>query len=699
MPPKRTSTSETPAITLAAIQQLITDGITAALEAQAATMANADNPNRKHCKCAKEVRVTFATGTLTNDALSWWNAYAQPIGIEQANMIPWTDYKKALGPNNFHGGLPRSPLKENVTTQNTQTLRKHQHSSRLMDQIIKHDSVQETNNHKRKFEDKRNTIDNNNYPKYRNKNNHSNNRNNDNYQNNTLTIHNRNNDTTTSRILKDKKLLGLSCQKIPWKTFLLCTDATCITQELCTVKWRNSDQKLLETKRSSSETTLLRILSYKELDASFCSSSEGIVAIVNKLGNLGRDMKKLKENVHAIQVGCQTCEGAYLDKECPLNEEVNGMEEVKYGEFSQPFPNNRYDGRFKGGYDQPSSGEKRPSLTKIINKYIEEASKRQAKQEEWLKKFYQSTEANRETHDKIIQGLKGKEIEYFSANSGFSDNEEQETDDSGMAEVVAALKATLKKKREEPKKVKQNDIRMPIILGRPLLDTAHTQVDIFRKTISLEVESKKVIFKMRTGFTTTNVESVRSIKSKTFIEYDNLKEIDYSLFLYDSESYFSINIEKHYWESNNDSKREELEWENLSLNDLMRIRYGKVCKMIGERILKDYWRERFGDEEDDLEENLEDLEECGEDKANTILGVIHEKLNNNWFNNTSEDEDDLEGILDYLKPISYDGFIDLDDEAYNKRRCRLLGMTYEEPTLILIEKAKVTRYTVGQGET
>ncbi|GKF65654.1 hypothetical protein Tco_0192171, partial [Tanacetum coccineum] len=46
MPPKRTSTFETPAITLADIQQLITDGITAALEAQAATMANADNPNR-----------------------------------------------------------------------------------------------------------------------------------------------------------------------------------------------------------------------------------------------------------------------------------------------------------------------------------------------------------------------------------------------------------------------------------------------------------------------------------------------------------------------------------------------------------------------------------------------------------------------------------------------------------------------------
>nr|GEW02952.1 reverse transcriptase domain-containing protein [Tanacetum cinerariifolium] len=107
--------------------------IAAALEALAATMANTDNPNRNleskethvakrgnykefiscqpfyfngtegavglirwfertesvfsHNKCAEEDIVTFATGTLSNDALSWWNAYAQPIGIEQANKI------------------------------------------------------------------------------------------------------------------------------------------------------------------------------------------------------------------------------------------------------------------------------------------------------------------------------------------------------------------------------------------------------------------------------------------------------------------------------------------------------------------------------------------------------------------------------------------------------------------------------------
>ncbi|GJY80429.1 hypothetical protein Tco_0493180 [Tanacetum coccineum] len=100
MPPKRTSTSETPAITLATIQQLITNGIAAALEAQTTAMTSASNPNKNtghtgtptesvfsRSNCAEENKVTFATGTLTNDALSRWNAYAQPIGIDQANQI------------------------------------------------------------------------------------------------------------------------------------------------------------------------------------------------------------------------------------------------------------------------------------------------------------------------------------------------------------------------------------------------------------------------------------------------------------------------------------------------------------------------------------------------------------------------------------------------------------------------------------
>ncbi|GKA38860.1 hypothetical protein Tco_0731411 [Tanacetum coccineum] len=54
--------------------------------------------------------------------------------------------------------------------------------------------------------------------------------------------------------------------------------------------------------------------SNRNIDSS-SSNSEGIAAIVSKLDSLGKDIKKLKENVHAIQVGCELCGGPYLDME------------------------------------------------------------------------------------------------------------------------------------------------------------------------------------------------------------------------------------------------------------------------------------------------------------------------------------------------------------------------------------------------
>ncbi|GKB37605.1 reverse transcriptase domain-containing protein [Tanacetum coccineum] len=111
------------------------------------------------------------------------------------------------------------------------------------------------------------------------------------------------------------------------------------------------------------------------------SNSEGIAAIVNKLENLGRDMKKLKENVHAIQVGCQNCGGARLDKDCPLKEEVKSIEEAKYGEFGRPSPFSngaKYRVGPPGYYtrmdNRPPVGEKRPSLEELMNKHLEEST-------------------------------------------------------------------------------------------------------------------------------------------------------------------------------------------------------------------------------------------------------------------------------------------------------------------------------------
>nr|GEU71145.1 reverse transcriptase domain-containing protein [Tanacetum cinerariifolium] len=205
MPPKRTSTSEAPAMTQAAIRQLVIDCIATALETQAATIENADNANRnpepreapvaRKCSykefmscqpfnfkgskgaiglirwfertesvfprsnCTEDYKVKFATATLTEEALSWWNYFTQPIGIEEAYKITWVEFKKLLikkycprteihnmedefyhltvkgnDLKTYVGRLPQS-IKGNVTASKPQTLEEAINiAQRLMDQ-------------------------------------------------------------------------------------------------------------------------------------------------------------------------------------------------------------------------------------------------------------------------------------------------------------------------------------------------------------------------------------------------------------------------------------------------------------------------------------------------------------------------------------------------------------------------------------
>nr|GEY40193.1 reverse transcriptase domain-containing protein [Tanacetum cinerariifolium] len=181
-------------------QQLVADTIAAALEAQAANMENTDNTNwnpepretpaarkcsykefiscqpfkfkRTECvvglicwfertesvssrsNCTEDCKVKFATGTLTEEALSWWNSFAQPIGIEKSYKITWVEFKKLLIKN----------IEGIVTASKPQTLKEAINiAQRLMDQVKKHNYVQGTNDHKRKFDDRRNTTNDNNY--------------------------------------------------------------------------------------------------------------------------------------------------------------------------------------------------------------------------------------------------------------------------------------------------------------------------------------------------------------------------------------------------------------------------------------------------------------------------------------------------------------------------------------------------------
>nr|GEY37813.1 reverse transcriptase domain-containing protein [Tanacetum cinerariifolium] len=192
----------------AAIMKLVADSVAAALEAQAATMENTDNTNRNTKerealvarKCSykefmscqpfnfkgtegvvglirwfeqtesvfscsnytEDCKVKFATG---NDLKNYIRRF-QELAVLCPTMV--LNSKKLM--EVFIEGLPRS-VEGNVTASKPQTFEEAiTITKRLMDWVTKHNSVQGTNDHKQKFDDRR-TFTNNNYQNNRNNNN------------------------------------------------------------------------------------------------------------------------------------------------------------------------------------------------------------------------------------------------------------------------------------------------------------------------------------------------------------------------------------------------------------------------------------------------------------------------------------------------------------------------------------------------
>ncbi|GJX41299.1 hypothetical protein Tco_0256289 [Tanacetum coccineum] len=123
------------------------------------------------------------------------------------------------------------------------------------------------------------------------------------------------------------------------------------------------------------------------------------------------------------------------------------------------------------------------------------------------------------------------------------------------------------------------DFRMPVILGRLLLATAHAKVGVLKKSICLEVGNEKVIFKMK------------SDSCQILAVYTDL---------------FTYELKK-----------------------------------------------RFGVDSDDSND-FYDPDQYEDARNNEIRERIIHNLHEEWFKGTSDDEDGIEGIIDYLEPTSYD---------------------------------------------
>ncbi|GJS45598.1 putative reverse transcriptase domain-containing protein [Tanacetum coccineum] len=245
------------------------------------------------------------------------------------------------------------------------------------------------------------------------------------------------------------------------------------------------------------------------------NSKDGLATLVNKLDNLGRDMKKLKESVHAIQAGCQICKGPHLDKDYPLNEEVKQVKEVRYGEFGRTTPFNGNNGG-------------RQILAETIKKYIKEASMRQ------------DLVANKP----LIMENKDVKINRRCSTLLFNQIPPKEKD-PGSFILPCSIGSPKGIVRSLLIKIDKfilpidfivldvlEDFRMHVILGRTLLATAHAKVDVLKKSISLEVGNEKVIFKMKSGLPDIRNESVLMIYNNMIAEEDELMNIESDLFTY-----------------------------------------------------------------------------------------------------------------------------------------------------------------------
>nr|GEU82169.1 reverse transcriptase domain-containing protein [Tanacetum cinerariifolium] len=162
----------------ASIRQLVADSVVTILEAQVANMTNVDNTNRN-----PEPRdVPVARKCSYKEFMSY-----QPFNFKGAEgavgLIRWFERSESVfSCSNCTKDYKVKFSTGNVTASKPQTLEEAINiSQRLMDQVLKHNHVQETNDHKRKFNDRRNTTTNN-YLNDRDNENHYHNRNN--YRNN-----------------------------------------------------------------------------------------------------------------------------------------------------------------------------------------------------------------------------------------------------------------------------------------------------------------------------------------------------------------------------------------------------------------------------------------------------------------------------------------------------------------------------------
>ncbi|GKB07787.1 pyruvate dehydrogenase (acetyl-transferring) kinase, mitochondrial, partial [Tanacetum coccineum] len=257
-------------------------------------------------------------------------------------------------------------------------------------------------------------------------------------------------------------------------------------------------------------------------------------------------INKANEKVYAAQVGCEQCKGPHYTKDCPLKEEGKTLEEAYYTQFGGPFQGGGYRAAAPGFYQRnnanPSYQERRQSLEDSLSKFISESAKRHKENSNLIKEIQASTDVAIRNHRASIKTLeiqigkmsKEKHPGSFTLPCFINDVcFDNALVDLGASISVMPLSTYLNlglgklahtmltveladRAVNYPKGIAKNilveiskftfpidfiildmpeDIKVPLILGRPFLSTTRAKIDVYKRKITLRVGEENIIFK------------------------------------------------------------------------------------------------------------------------------------------------------------------------------------------------------------
>nr|GEU98225.1 putative transposase, mutator type, MULE transposase domain protein [Tanacetum cinerariifolium] len=221
-------------------------------------------------------------------------------------------------------------------------------------------------------------------------------------------------------------------------------------------------------------------------------------AIQAELNNLGRKSKKVNKKIYAAQVGCEQCIGTHYTKDFPLKEEGKPLEKAYYTQFGAPSQGGGYRATAPRCYQRnnanPSYQERGfgslPSSTEMnLTDHFKSISTTIEADTNAIRRMGLPRYAISTQHDRnMMFESKQATIPFLSHLNDYCCKEKKgstmkypkgiiENVLVGIGKLVFLVDFIIPDMPE--------DVKVPMILERPFLSTAHAKIDVFKIKITL----------------------------------------------------------------------------------------------------------------------------------------------------------------------------------------------------------------------